>query len=447
MQPQQAGFPVRLHTFGGLWLDDGAGRCAGARSRRGLACLALLAAQGDTGMPRYQAAALLWPDQEPRRARRALNQLLYTLRHDLGAAVFADGNILRLDPAILASDVTDLLGARRWGDPAGVATAYTGPFLDGFHLDQAGAFERWSAEERSRFQGLAGDALVTLAARAEAEGDLSFAIEQWRRRATLDPLEALWVIRLMDALARFGDVPAAVQCAAGYQARIREELELGPDPEVAACADRLRQVHTAPRPSIPSPLPQAAAVPSTVASAGVRPVLPSAAGGEWLRRLALAGVTLALAGWSTWRHGHPTVAAPPSLRVAVAPFVNQGNDTTLTAFGDLAASWISGGLLDSGRFEVVDPRTMSRPVERLAADSDLTLARRAGAARLLRGRFTLTHDSLQVVLSVTGTADGRELDSLHLTTAATTELARVGALLTQQAVAVLNRTAVQGIRQ
>jgi len=434
-------FLMRLHVFGGLWLDRCGDPHAGTRSRRGLACLALLAVKGDEGMPRRRAAALLWPDQEPQLARRALNQLLYTLRQDLGAAVLAERETLRLDSRLVSSDVGDLLVARRHEDPATVAALYRGPFLDGFHLDQSGEFERWSEAERSRLHRVAGDAILALAAQAEAVGDAPGAIGWWRRRAELDPLEPAWAIRLMDALAVSGDRPAALRCAAAFQVRIHEVLELAPDQDVASCADRIRRHSVPPRPLVAAPQPDVVDTAALAVPPSTHAAVPPAARRQWLRRLAFASVTLALAGWGTRPAERGPVSPPATLRVAVSPFVYQGGDTTLAAFGDLAAGWISGGLLDTGGFEVVDPRGLSRRPGSRRSDSDLALARLAGANRLVHGRFSMTRDSLRVVLGVTGTADGRELDSLRLTTAAGADLAEVGRLLSREALAVLARSA------
>ena len=430
---------MRLHAFGGLWVDSCRAPHPDTRSRRGLACLALLAVHGSGGISRGQAASLLWPELDQPQARRALKQLLYTLRRDLGPAVLADRETLRLDSATLGSDVADLLIARREGAAAAVAAAYSGPFLDGFHLDRSGEFERWAEAERSRFHREAGEAILALATQAEATGDLPSAIGHWRRRVELDPLESAWAIRLMEALARSGDGPGALQFAAAVQARIRLELEAGPDPAVAACADRVRRqgLSRTPCPPCPPCPPRPSGPPCPP-----RPPRPPRPPHEHrLSRLAVLGVTTLLVGWSTWRLEQPPVAAPAPLRVAVSPLVNQGDDTTLAAFGDLAVSWISGSLLHTGRFEVVDSRSLSGPARLRGADSDLTLARLAGASRLLHGRFSLTRDSLRMVLGVTETANGRELDSLRLTTAAGADLVQVGRLLESQVVAVLNRSA------
>ena len=56
---------------------------AAAQPRR-LAVLALLARAGRPGITREKILALLWPDEPEERARRSLNQAVYSLRRDLG---------------------------------------------------------------------------------------------------------------------------------------------------------------------------------------------------------------------------------------------------------------------------------------------------------------------------------------------------------------------------
>ena len=56
---------------------------AAAQPRR-LPVLALLARAGRPGITREKILMLLWPDEPEERARRSLNQAVYSLRRDLG---------------------------------------------------------------------------------------------------------------------------------------------------------------------------------------------------------------------------------------------------------------------------------------------------------------------------------------------------------------------------
>lgn len=406
----------RVHAFGGLWLADSAGRVSGLESRRGLACLALLAVLGP--VPRSRLAALLWTSRTPEAGRRSLKQLLYTLRQELGDGVVADRETVRLDPSIVTSDVADLLRAAQGGDPAMVVATWAGDFLEGFHLDRAPEFDRWAEDERLRFRRAADDAWRQLAEDAEHRRDHAAAIAAWRRRLDLDPLDPSRVIRLMEALAAAGDLPAALAAAAGIQARLYRELELGPDPEVAASAGRLRAAGRA----HPLPVPRISLTP-----APVPPPPPRAPPAPWKRaRLLAGGIALSVLVAAFHLGSRPDPALP---RVAVLPLANAGRDTLLSAFGELTAAWISRGLLGSGRFVVVDPEAVGAG------------APSGGATRLVSGRFSVTAESIRVVLRLSETAGGHELDTLLVGGPRTADPAALGALVGRQAVAMLERAA------
>jgi len=96
-------------------------------SLRRLALLAVLAAAGARGRSRDQLLALFWPEATQSRARHSLDQLLYVLRGSLDDSLFVSGDPVRLNTAVLASDVEARLRAaagvlrrRRGGDRRGV---------------------------------------------------------------------------------------------------------------------------------------------------------------------------------------------------------------------------------------------------------------------------------------------------------------------------------------
>ncbi|HWA40370.1 MAG TPA: hypothetical protein VG712_02100, partial [Gemmatimonadales bacterium] len=227
------------------------------------------------------------------------------------------------------------------------------------------------------------------------------------------------VIRLMEALAAAGDVPAALVAATGFQARLYRDFELGPDPEVAASAGRLRAEGRAAL-AVPGPRIR-------LTHAPVPPPPPPSPSPAWTRaRLLAGGIALAVLAAAFHVSSRPAPALP---RVAVLPLANEGRDTLLSAFGDLTAAWISRGLLGSGRFVVVDP----------AAAGGRAPA--GGATRLVSGRFSVTAESIRVVLRLSETAGGHELDTLLVGGPRTADPAALGALVGRQAVAMLERAA------
>ncbi len=233
---------LRLRTFGTVSIEaDGgllSGRCT---QRRRLALLALLAAARDRGVSRDKLLAYLWPERDTEHGRHALSQALYAIRQELGdTAVTAGLDDLRLDPAVVASDIAEFelaLAAGRHEDAVGL---YTGPFLDGFFVPDAPEFERWAESERQRLAAAHAAALESLARAATARGDHAGAVVRWRRRAADDPLDPRIALHLMRAMADDGDRAAAIRHARVHAALLRQEFEVGPNVAVQTFADELR---------------------------------------------------------------------------------------------------------------------------------------------------------------------------------------------------------------
>jgi len=143
--------------------------------------------------------------------------------------------------------------ARASGAFEEAARLYAGPFLGDFHLPGVPAFARWAEEERD---GIAGDyraLLEAAAATATARDDRGGAVLWWRRLAALDPADTRAAQGLMRALAATGDAPGALRHADIVNQIRQQELELPPDPEVAALAERIRRGEVAPPPVAPPP--------------------------------------------------------------------------------------------------------------------------------------------------------------------------------------------------
>src|SRR5690242_10411131 len=181
---------LRLSTFGSVYLSRNGEVLTGpAGQRRILAILTILASVGDRGMSRDKLLGLLWSEGEPDKSRHALTQSLYHIRKALGVErIFLSGTDLRIDPAVMSSDVGEFQRAIDDGRWADAVALYRGPFLDGFYLNGDPDFEFWAATERDRFSRSFGQALETLAREARDAGDRDAEI-QWRSRlADQDPL-------------------------------------------------------------------------------------------------------------------------------------------------------------------------------------------------------------------------------------------------------------------
>lgn len=97
--------------------------------------------------------AYLWPERDGAKAAHLLTQCVYTVRRALGQCVLVSGgDALGLDDRRLSVGVL-LFRRARAGDELELATScYSGPFMDGFVLSAARAFEEWIAGERERLR-------------------------------------------------------------------------------------------------------------------------------------------------------------------------------------------------------------------------------------------------------------------------------------------------------
>src|SRR6267142_764264 len=228
----------RLETFGKLTLSGAASDLS--HQKRRLALLALLAASGERGLSRDQLLAYLWSESSAVNARHSLEQLIHALRRALSDSVFSGTNPIRLDPGVLASDVTEFERALSRGALAEAVALYHGPFLSGFYLDDAPEFERFATAERTRLAVRYSDALGRLAEDAERAGDYQSAV-RWRRLLVeADPVSSRSALALMRALVAAGDRTAALQHDRIYEALVRQELDSAPDPSIAKYAATLR---------------------------------------------------------------------------------------------------------------------------------------------------------------------------------------------------------------
>src|SRR2546426_2412661 len=228
-------------TFGGLSVAvDGSPVTGAAAQRKTLALLALLAATKH-GISRDKLLAYLWPESDAAHGRNLLKQACYALRRDLHAPELLLGATeLRLNPAVISSDVRLFDEALERGDQAAAVALYGGPFLDGFFLSETEEFERWVESERTRLAKRVFRALEALAREASAAGGAPAGAEPRRQLARVDPFSAGATIGLMRALDDAGERVEALQLGEAYQARVRKELGAEPAAEVIALTQQLR---------------------------------------------------------------------------------------------------------------------------------------------------------------------------------------------------------------
>jgi eukaryotic-like serine/threonine-protein kinase len=235
---------LHLKTFGGLSVDiDGSPGIGAAQQRKTLALLALLGAAGHRGLSRDKVITSLWPETDTEHGRGLLRQACYALRRDLHAPELFLGSIqLRLNPAVISSDVESFARALEEHDPTRAVAFYTAPFLDGFYLNGGGEFENWAETERARLASQCRTALEVLSTEATRRGEHRAAVNWWRRLLELDPLSSHAALGLMSALESAGERAEALRRGQAYGELARSELGADPPPELSEWIDQHRLV-------------------------------------------------------------------------------------------------------------------------------------------------------------------------------------------------------------
>ena len=396
---------IRIQTLGCLAVrgDDGNPLTGAAAQPRRMAVLALLARAGERGVSRDKLLALLWPDADGERASRTIAQAIYALRKDLGAEdAIVGARELRLDPAFVATDVAEFVSAISRGDNARAVQVYDGPFLDAFHLSGGDEFMRWVDAERAALARDHARALESLARESSANGDLDASVEWWRRLAALEPLNARLAIGLMEALAAVGDRAGAIKQARIYEALVEQELDLPPDREVTALAERLRVQSPARESDVAPPEPAGQSEPAPPAS---EPPAPQHATGltpvRSRRRLtvgAVAAAGLVVIAALAWRlaAGHTSrdrhaATGDRSAVVAIGRIISYGSDSSARAMTGPVSDLLATSLARSSGLRVVSSARMMELMRRLERGGDTTgadfvaAARQAGATELVDG--------------------------------------------------------------
>jgi DNA-binding SARP family transcriptional activator/Flp pilus assembly protein TadD len=252
---------IKVQLLGGASLRAGDVPLAGPPAQRHrIALLSLIVAVWPQPLSRDRAMALLWPDRDVSKARRLLNLAVHVLRGALGdEAILSTGDGLLLNPARLACDLHELRAAVAENDAERIVRCYTGALLDGFHLGDSVEFGFWLDERRNELDHAYTGALRSVAEAQERSGDVHGHVRTCRRLVAARPHSGVYARALMRALDAAGDRAGAIQHASEHARRLATELDLPPDPEVAALAEQLRTDAPARRPASSR---QAAARPS-----------------------------------------------------------------------------------------------------------------------------------------------------------------------------------------
>lgn len=418
----------QLRIFGGLHLDGPGGGAVGLASRRRpLALLAALAAQGEQGLSRDRAAALLWGDTDDRHALRSLSDALYTIRAELGPdAVLSSATELKLNPSVVESDVAAFTAALRRGDRAAAVAAWGGPLLEGFHVAGAESFEEWLDGARRRFGGEFSDALEGLAAAARKKGDFAAAVGWLRRLAALDPYNSRVAIELARTLVQARDPGNALQLLRDHVRELRSALGAEPDAAVLRLIAELRAGSAAAPAGVEGLVRPGRPLFDTgsgdgwgsddgsAAGAGPRGAGASGAPAGSAGRRSTAGralqlvatrpglaavalVVLGVAGWGALRLAQARFG-PPIRRLVVLPLRNLTGDTTLKPLVDGMTEELTARLGQVAGLEVVSRTTAEH--YRDTKLSSAAIAAELGVEGLLEGAVVRWAPRLHVTIQV-----------------------------------------------
>lgn len=241
---------ITVQLLGGASLRSGDAVLNGPPTQRHrIALLTLIVASWPQPLARDRAMAFLWPERDVVNARRLLNLAVHVLRAALGdGAIASTSDGLLLDPSQLRCDLHELRAAVSAQAPERVVQLYTGPLLDGFHLEGSTEFGYWLDEHRRELTHAYAGALVALDRLQEQVGDMHERVRTCLRLVAIDPHSGVYAQALMRALDAAGDRAAAIQHAGEHASRLRADLELEPDPAVMALAAKLRNGTARPEP-------------------------------------------------------------------------------------------------------------------------------------------------------------------------------------------------------
>jgi DNA-binding SARP family transcriptional activator/tetratricopeptide (TPR) repeat protein len=236
---------VHLRTLGELRLEAADAPAPALSSRRKeLVLLAYLARRGSRPLGRAEAAALLWPDRDERRARQSLRQALLELRQAVGEGLVVDGDSIRLDPGAVELDANVLERSIEAGHPSAAVELWAGDFLAGAEDVGGEELRGWLEAEREglrRRLALAFADLVEEARRRGAWRDGALWAERWAAALPLDQRAHLQLLRLLHLQGRGGE---ALSRWATLQSQLRT-LELEPLPELEQLARQLERAGAA----------------------------------------------------------------------------------------------------------------------------------------------------------------------------------------------------------
>jgi len=217
-----------------------------------LALLAYLALATPRGFHRRDhVLGLLWPGLDQDHARGALRKTVHLLRRGLGEGLLTRGDEeLGLDSGVFWCDAVAFEQAAEAGRLARALELYRGDLLASFFVRDAGGFEQWLEQERTRLRALAAGSAWRLAEWLETEAQPTAATKWARRAMELTPFDERVLRKVLAMLDRQGDRAGAVAVYDYFRRQLAAEYGVDPSPETSLLIESIR-TRRQPRDSVP----------------------------------------------------------------------------------------------------------------------------------------------------------------------------------------------------
>ena len=205
---------------------------SGARAQLMLARLALAAGQR---VDRGTLSTMLWGERADTQARASLRQLIWTIRQALKPfpeALVADGDLMRLDPAVIPTDAAQFDTLARSSDLPDLEAAlalYRGDLLDGIDILSL-APDGYFLQERNRLRDLALKLVTTLVQTYDRDRKWEQSLQASRRGLAIDPYDETFHGYLVGALQKLGRNREARDEDNVFRNRLKSELGIQMEP-------------------------------------------------------------------------------------------------------------------------------------------------------------------------------------------------------------------------
>ncbi len=235
----------RIELLGGLRVVQGDRTITRFRTHKTAELLAYLAYFHRRSHPREILIDLLWPESDLDAGRHSLSMALSSLRPLLeppgimsdGSVLLADRNSVRLNPAVVTTDVADFEAAikvaRSKTDGEGAQSLVVAVDLYGGEL-LPGHYEDWICPEQQRLDELFFQTLRQLIAHLERAGDFDEALQYALHAVGANRLREEAHREVMRVYIAAGQPDAALRQYRELERMLKEELEVAPSAETLA---------------------------------------------------------------------------------------------------------------------------------------------------------------------------------------------------------------------